>query len=240
MRTFQLLVLLAAALALGGCYNMVISDEPVLAAADAVPEWTVKPGLWTTGSTRDAKCPFEPARSVRNWPDCAEFWFVEETPFSKAFGNQLDETDWIMAEVDPGLFVMQAGSRDPDPDFNFHFFTREKQDPAGAATRIGYGWLFCGPPPPDGATWPDGQGRGLTLKPYPGAILGHDNCWPDGKEGLFALTRANRAAGTLATLQWRRAARADEIALLQRRKAREQAAEAARLKREAAQSTIAE
>ncbi|WGM39245.1 hypothetical protein [Caulobacter sp. NIBR1757] len=236
MRASHLLLLVFGVLALGGCENLVQTEQPILTSADAAPEWTVRPGIWTQGVARDAACPFEIARSVRNWPECADFIFVEKPALSKAFAAEGNDQEWLLAEADPGLYALQTTSSETESNIGLFFVTREKQDATGAATRVGFGMLFCGPEAPEGTTWPNREGRVLTLEPFEGAILDGKNCRPDGKAGLFALVRANRDAGAMSTLVWRRDVRRDEIGLLRRRAAK--AAEAAR--RRAAQSTIAE
>lgn len=60
-------------LALGGC-NMVVSERPWFAAADALQPG-LKDGLWV--NLKDAKCRFDPAQAIQDWPDCAQPMLVQ-------------------------------------------------------------------------------------------------------------------------------------------------------------------
>jgi hypothetical protein len=221
MRALRILALIGA-LALGACDNLVRSEEPILTKADSAPEWTLKPGLWTPVGLKG--CAFNPVRSVRNWPDCAEVELIESPRLFDLLELDGSAEDFVMAEVDPGLFLLQSTSADPEQWVQYFFVTRNARDGSGYATRVGFGFLECGPAPPAGTKWPDGANRGLTLQLYPGVVADGQDCIPQGREGLFAVARANGQRNAEGLMQWRRAARPDEVAFLKRREERERLA----------------
>ena len=82
MKRAHILILVAAALMLGGC-NLVVSQTPVFRAADAAGAPPFKPGLWASpgpGCTFDESTPFDA------WPKCAN---------GSEFGPTLSSPRWI-------------------------------------------------------------------------------------------------------------------------------------------------
>ena len=71
--TRRVLLATVTALALGGC-NMVVSERPWFAAADALQPG-LKDGLWV--NLKDAKCRFDSAQAIQDWPDCAQPMLVQ-------------------------------------------------------------------------------------------------------------------------------------------------------------------
>jgi hypothetical protein len=71
-RILRVTVAVVLLVALAGC-NMVVSEEPWFTAADAVPEPTLRDGLWLSAS---ADCRVDETKPAERWPDCASASFV--------------------------------------------------------------------------------------------------------------------------------------------------------------------
>jgi hypothetical protein len=59
---------LAAALLLGGCTNMVLSEKPLFRAADAKGAPSFRQGVW---AAPDAGCEVDLKTPLPDWPKCA-------------------------------------------------------------------------------------------------------------------------------------------------------------------------
>lgn len=194
------LLICALAALLGGC-NLVSSKAPLFGPADTAGAPAFKPGLW---AVVEPGCRFRASAPPARWPKCAEPVVVDGERIFPGFAGE-QSAEYLVTGGDPAIVQYVAGE-DADRRFAFLAVHVARADRAGRASAIKVWLVECGPPPPKGATWPDGQPRYLSL------ALGHGLA-PDGDGCLAADPAAVRAAaaatvrrGEPVVMRWLRAA----------------------------------
>lgn len=147
----RLLLVLAAALMLGGC-NMVYAEQPLFTAADAAGAPAMRPGLW---SKRAADCVFDGAKPIADWPECADPVLVTADRMGDP-GKPDKQGAYILAGGDPRVLQMEL-EMDPDKPAIWIFVGVKplKTDAEGRITEARTWMVLCGPPPPPRPETPD-------------------------------------------------------------------------------------
>jgi hypothetical protein len=227
MKRAHILILVAAALMLGGC-NLVVSQTPVFRAADAAGAPPFKPGLWASpgpGCTFDESTPFDA------WPKCAngseirpdalvatvDPTAVTASSDSKAgSGPKKVDLQYVLAAGDPR--VMQVDLHIPEAglgQLGFFYFVAVKPtrfDDDGRITAAQMWPIQCGPPPPpqtsqtaNGSDMTKGM---VTQHPLPGLKVDNGECTPADKAAVLNAATPSRAwADNVGELHWVRAAK---------------------------------
>ena len=146
----RLMILLAAALALGGC-NMVMAETPILTAADAEGAPSLRPGVWIT---RDPECRFNPRKRVKDWPECASPLLVGSDSLTNPM-KQEEAAPYVLAAGEPRILQLELR---PEPDaprlYLFAGLQPLKFDRQGRIVEARTWAVQCGPPPPPKADAP--------------------------------------------------------------------------------------
>ncbi len=167
MKAAHTLILLAAALMLGGC-NLVVSQTPVFSAADAAGAPPFKPGFW---ASPDPGCDFKESAPFDTWPKCANgseiqrdaiVGTMEPTTVTASSGDKTASgpkkvaLPYVLAAGDPR--VMQVDLHIPEAglgQLGFFYFVAVKPtrfDDDGRITAAQIWPIQCGPPPPPQTT----------------------------------------------------------------------------------------
>jgi hypothetical protein len=140
----RLLLLLAAALLLGGC-NMVYAEKPIFTQADAAGAPQLRPGIW---AKRVPNCKFDKTKPVEDWPECADPSLVS----ADHIGDPEDASKlvpYLLAAGDPRVMQLEVK---PDTDKPFVWFFAGlkplKSDRQGRIVEARTWMVLCGPPPP--------------------------------------------------------------------------------------------
>jgi hypothetical protein len=207
------LVLLGAALLLGGC-NMVVTTTPLFSKADEAGAARLKPGIWE--GAPDSGCVFDEKTPVTTWPNCANAGIV--TADGRIGGYQGDPptlqlNDIVLAAGDP--LVMQIHNSEVAPGSGltltgyFYIALRPtKTDEHGRATAFTAWAVQCGPPPPN----PPANASKIELgtrQPLPGLVMdkAHTNCTTSSAAALHGAAKASEqwaASGLSSTSHWLR------------------------------------
>jgi hypothetical protein len=213
-------VLLAAALALGGC-NLVVSEKPVFAAADAAGAPSLRAGVW---SASQPGCDFKSSDPVAKWPKCAGGGVITATAImasvdanGPAPADQPPPTTakpqmtipYVLAAGDPR--VMQIDMKLPKevggPPELFYFAALKPAAPdaSGRIVQAEIWPIQCGPPPPPkpASASGDADQGGITDHPLPGLKVTNGMCTPTDKAAVINAAKASRAwADQTGTLRW--------------------------------------
>jgi hypothetical protein len=218
--TFRALALLGAVLTLGGC-NLVVSEKPVFAAADAAGAPPLRPGVW---SASQPGCDFKPSDPVAKWPQCAGGGVITATAImasvdanGPAPADQPPPTiakpqmtiPYVLAAGDPR--VMQIGMKLPPemagPSALFYFAALKPvaRDADGRIVQAEVWPIQCGPPPPakPASASGDADQDGVTDHPLPGLKVDKGMCTPIDKAAVVNAAKASLAwAGQTGTMRW--------------------------------------
>jgi hypothetical protein len=82
----RVVVALGLAVGLSGC-NLVVSEDPLFTAADAIPAPVLRDGLWLAA---EPDCRVDEAKPAERWPDCADATFVRGP---ERWSMRWDDTD---------------------------------------------------------------------------------------------------------------------------------------------------
>jgi hypothetical protein len=226
MRSTQTLILVSAALMLGGC-NLVVSQTPVFQTADAAGAPPFKPGFW---ASPDPGCTFDESTPFDAWPKCAngseiqpdamiatvDPTTVTASPDAKAgSGPRKVALAYVLAAGDPrilqiDLHIPEAGLG----ELGFFYFVAvnpTRFDDAGRITAAQLWPVQCGPPPPPQTTQTANGGdmtKGMvTQHPLPGLKVDNGECTPVDKAAVRGAAAPSRAwADNVGELHWVRAA----------------------------------
>lgn len=178
-----------AGLALGGC-NMIVSEKPWFAAADALQPG-LKGGLWV--NLKDAKCRFDPAEAIQDWPDCAQPMLVQggyyrgPGPGQDDPGQLPDVEKWeklghVLAAGEPAIDQIDLSSADePDaakPTKGYLYLAtritaRDAQDRVVEVVR----WpVACGPLPKRKNKGASRRADYVSATPFPGLVVKDSIC----------------------------------------------------------------
>jgi hypothetical protein len=222
MKPARTLILIAAALMLGGC-NLVVSQTPVFQAADASGAPPFKPGLW---ASPDPGCDFKESAPFDAWPKCAngseirpdaimatvDPSAVTATSDNKAAsGPKKIAMQYVLAAGDPR--VMQVDLHIPEAglgQLGFFYFVAVKPtrfDDDGRITAAQLWPIQCGPPPPPQTTQTangNDMTKGMvTEHPLPGLKVDNGECTPADKAAVRDAATPSRAwADNVGELHW--------------------------------------
>jgi hypothetical protein len=226
MKSAHTLLLLAAALMLGGC-NLVVSQTPVFSAADATGAPPFKPGIW---ASPDPGCDFKASAPLDSWPKCANgseigpdaiIGTMQPTPATASSGDKAGTGPkkvalrYVLASGDPR--VLQVDLHIPEAglgELGFFYFVAVKPtafDEDGRITAAQLWPIQCGPPPPpqtnQTANSSDTTKGAVTEHPLPGLTISNGECTPAGKAAVHNAATPSRAwADSIGELHWVRAA----------------------------------
>ena len=207
------LVLIGAALLLGGC-NMVVTTTPLFSKADEAGAATLKPGVWE--GTPDSGCAFDEKTPITTWPNCANGGVVGANGQIGGYQGDpptLQLNDIILATGDP--LVMQIHNSEVVPGSGltltgyFYIALRPtRTDERGRATAFTAWAVQCGPPPPS----PPPNATKIELgshQPLPGLVMdkAHTNCTTSSVAALHNAAKVSEqwaASGLSTTSHWLR------------------------------------
>ena len=199
--------------ALVGCSNRVVSDEPWFTHDEAnAPR--LRPGLWIE---RSADCRVDESQPSERWPACAREFVVREHDvlhlnWSEANGRERSY-DWrsaayVLAAGDPviqqvtpcyALGPQPAASETmdtPPPRLDPRAYCYSAMRPTrfdSAGWIVSFeGWpVYCGPWPTEEEA--ERSGGNVTLAPFPGLHVVYENCTAENEEALRMAARASEA-----------------------------------------------
>ncbi|MBX7248115.1 MAG: hypothetical protein K1X35_03595 [Caulobacteraceae bacterium] len=140
----RLLLLVVAALMLGGC-NLVVSEHPMFAARDAVGSTQFRPGVW---ASRKPDCAFDAAKPLKDWPECAGGGVLTRDRLVDRDGKEKDSA-YVLAGGEPR--VMQFEFRGDDKGKVLYLFMGVEPlrlDDKGRIVEARLWLAQCGPMPP--------------------------------------------------------------------------------------------
>ena len=179
-------IVMAAALALGGC-NMVVSDEPWLTRSDQALK--MKPGVWVELDKPD--CDYDQSAPVAEWPSCADPALITED--GRFFGYEGKTASWNEIEVildseTPTVVQVRMpaefAARAPEAPTYFYAGMRAVETDANGHVTAMRSWLLvCGPV--DNSEPPEGEmPSGVTKAPFAGLTIVGENCHADDLDAL--------------------------------------------------------
>lgn len=162
----RLLLLLTAALMLGGC-NMVYAENEIFTQADAAGAPQMRPGLWVQ---RKSDCNFDETKPVKDWPECADPSLVTATTVGD-LDEPTKQSAYVLASGDPRVLQV-AVKLDPDKPTIWIFAGLKplKTDAQGRIIEARTWMVQCGPPPPKKPDTPaDADAADAAAAPVDGA-----------------------------------------------------------------------
>jgi hypothetical protein len=228
MKAAHTLILLAAALMLGGC-NLVVSQTPVFSSSDAAGAPPFKPGFW---ASPDPGCDFKESAPFDAWPKCANGSEIQRDALiatvdptavtattsdnKTASGPKKVGLPYVLAAGDPR--VMQVDLHIPEAglgQLGFFYFVAVKPtrfDDDGRITAAQLWPIQCGPPPPPQTTQSANGGDltkgAVTEHPLPGLKIANGECNPVDKDAVRNAASPSRAwADNVGELHWVRGTR---------------------------------
>lgn len=211
--SLRLVGLIAASLTLGAC-NLVVSQTPMYAVADAAHAARLRPGVWA--SPKEG-CEFKASDPAAQWPECASGGIIDDEAIRQIPGTQsqpaqvkVDHFPYILAAGDPRVLQLEVSfAVDPkQPPKTLFYYVGLKPtgyDADGRITAAEVWAIQCGPPPP-----PAKQGDQIdpsemvTKQPLPGMKVDDSGlCSPADKTAIFAAAKPSRAwADPVGVLKW--------------------------------------
>ncbi len=176
-------------LALGGC-NLVVSEQPWFAAG-AAQQPGLKDGLWV--NLKDAKCRFDPAEAIQDWPDCAQPMLVQggyyrgPGPGQGDPGQLADVDKWermahLLAAGEPAIDQIDLSSADeadaarPTKGYLYLATRITARDEQGRAVAVVRWPVACGPLPKRQSRGKSRPGDHVSAKPFPGLVVKDSIC----------------------------------------------------------------
>lgn len=202
--------LLAAALLLSGCANMVMSQRPLFVAADAKGAPVFRPGVW---ASPEPGCAVDLQSPMDGWPKCAHGDAIGPeglvAPPEAPFKVLLVAGDPVVVQLalPPELAKAGKGLLPGGSDGAAVFYAAIKAAQADDMGRITAfeGWLVqCGPPPAPPRRNEDGsETHQMTRQPLPGLKVSGDHCLAARPAMVRAAAAASRAWQTdLRVTRW--------------------------------------
>jgi hypothetical protein len=196
------LAVLAVALLLGGC-NVVVTEKPLLTAADERGAPPLRPGLWRM---EDPKCPVDEALPLDQWPECAGGAVMSPGQMA-GYDHKDGKAIWqriplVLAAGSPRIAQVAMNEEPPTPSepakgYGYAAVKPMKFDPQHRITLIRYWIVQCGPPPPQRQEAPKSDRLPAlgTLHPLPGMKMkpGEAVCTTDSVKALRAAAKASEA-----------------------------------------------
>jgi hypothetical protein len=210
MTNVRLLLVAVLLLGLTAC-NRVVTSTPLFTAADAAGAPVLRDGVWLMEEAPDPDdeaCVFNTRRSVKRWPDCADWVLIRdgEVRMSNKGGKAgKGKEAWAgmpLLVVGGEPVLLQLGQIDEDPartEYSYMGFAPTRQDATGKVVAFDYWMTLCGPPPPQGEGQPS---RYLTWELLPGLTGVGDNCTTTSRDAVRRATTASRQWGDGETMRW--------------------------------------
>jgi hypothetical protein len=199
MRSMSMLVL-AAALFLGGCENLVFSEKPLFSVGEAVGARAVRPGWWMETAP---ECRVDLETSSTTWPDCANIVLVPENWKGSLWAS--DGTEHMLVGGDPMIAQYQFRTSEAAavPSQNAYLYfgvSALERDVEGRAVVLRYWPTLCGPSRVDHPT-------AATRRPWVGLRMKREGgCIAGDVHTLRKAVELSRAQETSTpTLRWLRA-----------------------------------
>ncbi len=208
----RLAVVLCAAFGLGAC-NLVVSQTPMFAGADASHAPGLRPGVW---AAPEPKCEFKASDPVNQWPSCANPGIIDTDairpmPGSQAAAQQqIDKVPYVLAAGDPRVMQVEIKLtlvKDAPATTFFYYvaLTPTAFDHDGRIVAAQLWPIQCGPPPPQPKTTDqDTDPSDMVSKhPLPGMKVDKGVCAATDKAAILGAARPSRAwADQISTLKW--------------------------------------
>lgn len=188
----QGLAVVAAAAVLSAC-NIVVTETPMYAQADASGAPQLREGVW---AMLEGDCKADVTADPSTWPECAEPVTIQDGKFSGKNKEGEEETlPYILAAGDPR--VMQIELIEPDSKVTLYFYTGVeplKVDDKGRITAFKAWMVQCGPPPAKDAKRANGQPRFVSETPTEGMQVDPEEtmCMPVDKAALARAAAASK------------------------------------------------
>lgn len=185
----RLILILACALALGGC-NFVYSERPLFTAADARGAPQLRPGVWMKP---EKDCVFDRSRPVTAWPACAGGMLVRPGVLQEP-GEAKKTLPYLLMAGDPPLFQAPIDNEKKTPVYGYGGLDIAKRDARGRVTEFSFWVAQCGPPPPKPKP-DDPHPRYVTEHPLPGLTVDEKSgmCRADAQGPIRAAVKASQA-----------------------------------------------
>lgn len=187
------LVLIVAALSLGGC-NLVTSKTPLFTRADTVETPVFRAGLWASD---DPTCRFDADKPKDEWPECAGGKVI---PAGQGVLQDEDGGEILIAAGDPLIAQYRPPKGDGPQRFVYGALRPTKTDAQGRVIGVEAWLIACGPPPPEtkrsNLQNPPKPRDFVTKHPLPGLKVDDANC-------LATAAKVVRNAAT-ANLAWQK------------------------------------
>jgi hypothetical protein len=185
----QRFLALAATLLLAGC-DLVTTTKPLVTASADAP--VLRDGVWQ--ARPEGRCHFDPKRSLRRWPKCANGFLIRGNQLAEPTPGQRSELAYTLSPGSPVVGQIEIRGKE-DPTFFYEGVEATAFDAAGRI--IGFrGWMTaCGPAAADGK--PTGTFPGL-IRP-PGASSG---CGASSLEAVRNAAALSRVGPDLTTAHW--------------------------------------
>jgi len=180
----RLVLIVAGALLLSACSNMVTADRPLLQAEPTAPV-AFRPGLWASW---DKNCRFDRRQPPARWPKCAEPIAIDE------HGSVVDDPtvmNWRAGR--PMVLEFAEVGKEEAPVYFYAGFEVIDTDRDGRASALRFWPVQCGPPSP-----PDRRDRAIvkstaTKKPLPGLTMHEGNCLAQSADAVHLAAAHSRA-----------------------------------------------
>lgn len=182
------LVLIIAALSLGGC-NLVTSKTPLFTRADTVETPVFRAGLWASD---DPTCTFDADKPKDEWPECAGGKVI---PAGQGVLQDEDGGEILIAAGDPLIAQYHPKSEKNEAGgYVYGALRPTRTDAEGRVVGVETWLVECGPsPPPPNGQKPAKPGAWLTRKLLPGLKADGDNCLARDPKVVRSAATANLA-----------------------------------------------